>query len=112
MKTSQDNVELFPYESFGVRLEHLNEKRICWFKDDYELQKYLERYKLDKRTIKLIIVMENPLTPVKNVREVWNKNLNRKVKEVQVQVKDEPPAWIPLETLLALQNVRKNDGTN
>ena len=53
MKTSQDNVELFPYESFGVRLEHLNEKRICWFKDDYELQKYLERYKLDKRTIKL-----------------------------------------------------------
>ena len=53
MKTSQDNVELFPYESFGVRLEHLNEKRICWFKDDYELQKYLERYKLDKKTIKL-----------------------------------------------------------
>jgi hypothetical protein len=53
MKTSQDNVELFPYESFGVRLEHINEKRICWFKDDYELQKYLERYKLDKRTIKI-----------------------------------------------------------
>ena len=53
MKTSQDSVELFPYESFGVRLEHVNEKRICWFKDDYDLQKYLERYKLDKRTIKL-----------------------------------------------------------
>jgi len=53
MKTSQDNVELFPYESFGVRLEHINEKRICWFKDDYDLQKYLERYKLDKRTIKI-----------------------------------------------------------
>jgi hypothetical protein len=53
MKTSQDNVELFPYESFGVRLEHINEKRICWFKDDYELQKYLERYKLDKRTIRI-----------------------------------------------------------
>jgi hypothetical protein len=53
METSQDNVQLFPYESFGVRLEHINEKRICWFKDDYELQKYLERYKLDKKTIKL-----------------------------------------------------------
>ena len=53
MKISQDNVELFPYESFGVRLEHMDEKRICWFKDDYELQKYLERYKLDKKTIKL-----------------------------------------------------------
>ena len=47
------STELFPYESFGVRLEHINEKRICWFKDDYELQKYLERYKLDKRTIKI-----------------------------------------------------------
>jgi len=53
MKTSQDSVELFPYESFRVRLEHKDEKKICWFKDDYDLQKYLERYKLDKRTIKL-----------------------------------------------------------
>ena len=53
MKTSQDNVDLFPFESFGVRLEHINEKRICWFKDDYDLQKYLERYKLDKRTIRI-----------------------------------------------------------
>ena len=61
MKTSQDNVELFPYESFGVRLEHLNEKRICWFKDDYELQKYLERYKLDKRTIKIDYRDEKPV---------------------------------------------------
>ena len=62
MKTSQDSVELFPYESFGVRLEHINEKRICWFKDDYDLQKYLERYKpslylerykLDSKTVKI-----------------------------------------------------------
>ena len=55
--------------------------------------------------------MENPLNPVRNVREVWNKNLNQKVKEVLVQVKDENPAWIPLETLLALQNA-KNDQQN
>ena len=61
MKTSQDSVDLFPYESFGVRLEHLNEKRICWFKDDYELQKYLERYKLDKRTIKIDYRDEKPV---------------------------------------------------
>jgi len=59
-----------------------------------------------RELLRLIIVMENPLTPVKNVREVWNKSLNQKVKEVQVQVKDEPPAWIPLETLLALQNAK------
>ncbi len=61
MKTSQDSVDLFPYESFGVRLEHINEKRICWFKDDYELQKYLERYKLDKRTIKIDYRDEKPV---------------------------------------------------
>jgi hypothetical protein len=53
MKTSQENVDLFPYESFGVRLDHKDEKKICWFKDDYDLQKYLERYKLDKRTIRI-----------------------------------------------------------
>ena len=52
--------------------------------------------------------MQNPLTPVKNTREVWNKSLNQKVTEVQVQFANENPAWIPLETLLALQNA-KND---
>lgn len=44
---------LFPYESFGVRLEIKEENRLCWFKDDYDLQKYLTRYKLDKRKIKV-----------------------------------------------------------
>jgi len=57
--------ELFPYESFGVRLEHINEKRICWFKDDYDLQKYLERYKLDKRTIKIDYRDGEPVEPSK-----------------------------------------------
>jgi len=55
--------------------------------------------------------MKNPFGVVKQTREVWSKSLNQKVKEVQVQVKDEPPAWIPLETLLALQSV-KNDFQN
>ena len=50
--------------------------------------------------------MANPLSPIKNTREVWSRHQERKVTEVQVQVKDEPPAWIPLETLLALQNVK------
>ena len=50
--------------------------------------------------------MANPLSPVKNTREVWNRQLEKVITEVQVQVKDEPPAWIPLETLLALQEVR------
>jgi hypothetical protein len=52
--------------------------------------------------------MKNPLSPIKNTREVWNKNLNQKVTEVQVQFANENPAWIPIETLLAIQNL-KND---
>jgi hypothetical protein len=46
-------VSLFPYENFPVRLEQKAENRICWFKDDYDLQKHLTRYKLDKRTLKI-----------------------------------------------------------
>ena len=48
--------------------------------------------------------MKNPLSPVKMVRETYSKWLQRTVTEVQVQFKDEPPAWIPYETLLAMQD--------
>ena len=47
--------------------------------------------------------MKNPLSPVKMVRETYSKWLQRTVTEVQVQFKDEEPAWIPYETLLAIQ---------
>ena len=47
--------------------------------------------------------MRNPLSPVKMVRETYSKWLQRSVTEVQVQFKDEEPAWIPYETLLAMQ---------
>ena len=47
--------------------------------------------------------MKNPLSPVKMVRETYSKWLQRSVTEVQVQFKDEEPAWIPYETLLAMQ---------
>lgn len=46
--------------------------------------------------------LENPMSYIKNVRVVHNKQLDRSVKEVLVQFKDEPPAWIPYETLLAM----------
>jgi len=49
--------------------------------------------------------MKNPLSPVKMVRESYSKWLQRCVTEVQVQFKDEPPAWIPYETLLAMQSI-------
>ena len=49
------STELFPYEKFGYRLEFGEKKNatICWFECYEHLQKYLERYKLDKRTIKI-----------------------------------------------------------
>ena len=51
--------------------------------------------------------MKNPLSPVKMVRESYSKWLQRSVTEVQVQFKDEPPAWIPYDTLFAMQSVNE-----
>ena len=47
--------------------------------------------------------MNNPLSPVKMVRETYSRYLQKNFTEVQVQFADEEPAWIPYETLLAMQ---------
>ena len=47
--------------------------------------------------------MNNPLSPVRNVRETYSRFLQRIITEVEVQFKDEEPAWIPYETLLAIK---------
>jgi hypothetical protein len=49
------STDLFPYEKFGYRLEFGEKKNItiCWFECPEHLDKYLERHKLDKRTIKI-----------------------------------------------------------
>ena len=47
------DTSLFPYENFNVRLEIKAENRIAWFKDEYDLQKFLVRSRLDKRTLKI-----------------------------------------------------------
>ena len=54
--------------------------------------------------------MINPLTPVKNVRTVYDRFYQKNVKEVQVQFLDEDPAWIPYDTLLYMLslNIEKN----
>ena len=52
--------------------------------------------------------MKNPLSPVKMVRESYSRWLQRNITEVQVQFKDEEPAWIPYDTLLAMQEVNEN----
>ena len=46
--------------------------------------------------------LKNPIRPVKNVRTVYDRFYQKNVKEVQVQFKDENPAWIPYETLIAI----------
>ncbi len=50
--------------------------------------------------------VENPLSPVLNTRQMYSKHLERVITEVQVQFADENPAWIPLETLLAITNMQ------
>ena len=52
--------------------------------------------------------MKNPLSPVKQVRESYTRFLQKHVTEVEVQFKDEDPAWIPYDTLLAMQE--SNEG--
>ena len=52
--------------------------------------------------------MNNPLSPVKNVRESYNRFLQRIITEVEVQFKDEEPAWIPYETLLEMMDNESN----
>ena len=55
--------------------------------------------------------MKNPLSPVKDVRETYSKWLQRNVTEVNVQFKDEEPAWIPYDTFLAMQEVNEGRTT-
>ena len=46
--------------------------------------------------------LKNPIRPVKNVRTVYDRFYQKNVKEVKVQFKNENPAWIPYETLIAM----------
>jgi hypothetical protein len=56
--------------------------------------------------------MENPLSLVKQTRTVWNKELERPVVEVLVEVEGAPKSWIPLELLVALANLNQNERTD
>ena len=55
--------------------------------------------------------LKNPFRPVKNVRTVYDRFNQKKVKEVQVQFKDEDPAWIPYETLIAMMETETEQWT-
>ena len=53
--------------------------------------------------------MENPLSLVKQTRTVWNRELERPIVEVQVEVPGAPKSWIPLELLVALANLNQSE---
>jgi len=52
--------------------------------------------------------MNNPISYIQNTRVTFNRFLDKNVREVLVQFKEETPAWIPYETLLAIGEI-END---
>jgi len=46
-------VNLFPYDTFGFRLEHKDDGKVCWFSCQEHLDKYIDRHKLKPREVKL-----------------------------------------------------------
>ena len=50
--------------------------------------------------------MNNPLSLAKNTRKTYNKELRRNITEVQLQLEGAPTTWIPVETLIALVNLK------
>tara|TARA_R100000234_G_C4857892_1_gene117943 strand:+ start:102 stop:263 length:162 start_codon:yes stop_codon:yes gene_type:complete len=49
--------------------------------------------------------MMSPFGSVLNTRESYSRFYQRKFTEVEVQFSDEDPAWIPLNTLLAMRSI-------
>ena len=49
--------------------------------------------------------MNNLFSYVKNVRTVYHRFYQKNVKEVQVQFKDEDPAWIPYDTYISMMKM-------
>ena len=50
--------------------------------------------------------MISPLSFVKNVRTVYDRFYQKNITEVLVQFGNENPAWIPYDTLIAMQNYK------
>ena len=70
------DTSLFPYEKFPIRLQFGEKKQvtICWFECEEHLQKHLNRYKIDKRTIQIDYRDGEPVLPSKrNKRSVEQK---------------------------------------
>ena len=50
--------------------------------------------------------MPNPINPVKNTRESYDRFYQKNITEVLVQFDNENPAWIPYDTLIAMQKYK------
>ncbi len=52
--------------------------------------------------------MNNPLSLVTHTRKRYDQELQKTLMEVQVSVGDAPKSWIPIQTFLALLNLKEN----
>lgn len=77
------DTSLFPYQNFPYRLEFGEKKdlTVCYFECDEHLQKYLTRYKIDKRKAKILNRDEKPIksskTDKNKIRSGTGKTSNR-----------------------------------
>lgn len=53
--------------------------------------------------------MISPMSYVQNTRQTYNKQYEKVITEVLVKFVDENPAWIPYETLIAMQKVNEEE---
>jgi hypothetical protein len=53
--------------------------------------------------------MKNPFSVTKQTRKTYNKQLERVVTEVEIDIEGAPKTWMPLETLIALLNFKENE---
>jgi hypothetical protein len=72
------DTSLFPYQSFPVRLEVLQENRIAWFQDDFYLQRYIERTKLKSKDIKVLYRDVKPAKPNKTKKKDLQQGTTKK----------------------------------
>lgn len=47
--------------------------------------------------------MNNPIAFVQHIRQTYSRTQQKVIVEVLVQFKEETPAWIPYDTLLAIK---------
>ena len=69
-------VNLFPYETFGFRLEYKDDGKVCWFSCQEHLDKYIERHKLKPKEVKLDYKDAKPTVK----RKTYKRDLEQKSK--------------------------------